>query len=148
MTWKLVSDSFVFNWEVKFLTQTDYTGSVIAELSKCVKISMQISPVSFYRGIFKNKKRPETIFQATPFVEFFDKIFLLSYYTNWPSFITGLCLLSKLFSKIYSSFHAFAFDDVMKFKILKFKNFSNKNEKSFWSEMKKIILHSFKRTFF
>ena len=44
---------------------------------------------------------------------------ILWYYINWPGFITKLGLLSKLFSKICSVFHVYAFDDAMTFKYLK-----------------------------
>ena len=32
---------------------------------------------------------------------------------NWPNFITRLCLLLKLFTKIRFAFYAYAFDDVI-----------------------------------
>ena len=41
---------------MNFLKQTDYTGYVIAKLSKDVKISMPTFADSFYRGFFKNIK--------------------------------------------------------------------------------------------
>ena len=45
--------------------------------------------------------------------------FIEQYYINWPNFITRLCLLPKLFSKMCFVFHAGAFDDVMTFEYLK-----------------------------
>ena len=49
----------------------------------------------------------------------FIKKFLLKYYINQPNFITRLCLLPKLISKMCFVFHAQAFDDVMAFEYLK-----------------------------
>ena len=46
---------------VNFLKQTDYTGYVIAKLSKDVKISMLTFADSFYRRFFKNIKWLGTI---------------------------------------------------------------------------------------
>ena len=45
-------------------------------------------------------------------------MFLSQYDINWPNFINRLCLLPKLFSKMYSLFDAE--DDAMKFENLKF----------------------------
>ena len=74
-----------------------------------------------YTGLFENYKGPGTSFQATSFIEFFDKkiYFVMLYKFHWPNFITGLCLLPKLFNKMYFMFYAWAFDDVMTFKYLK-----------------------------
>ena len=41
-------------------------------------------------------------------------------FTNWPNFTNRLCLLSESFAKMYSLFHSWAFDDVMKLGHLKF----------------------------
>ena len=40
------------------------------------------------------------------FVEFFAAIISLEYDINWPNFINRLCLLPKLFSKMYFLFYA------------------------------------------
>ena len=64
---------------------------------------------------------------------------------NLPNFITRLCLLSKLFSKMCFVFNAKAFDDVMTLKYLKnYLIISDylKNEKSFRSEIKTFFLVS------
>ena len=50
---------------------------------------------------------------------FLTKIFILQYFINWPNFITRVCKLSNLFSKICFVFHTQAFDDVMTFEYLK-----------------------------
>ena len=39
---------------------------------------------------------------------------------NRPNFITRVCLLPGLLSKMYFLYHAHAFDDIMKVKIPKF----------------------------
>ena len=39
---------------------------------------------------------------------------------NWPNFTNRLCLLTESFAKMYSLFHSWAFDDVMKLGHLKF----------------------------
>ena len=51
---------------------------------------------------------------------------VMSYYKTkknyekiWQKFITGLCLLYKLFGKICFVFHAWAFDNIMTFEYLK-----------------------------
>ena len=74
-------------------------------LSKSARTLLQIS---FYKGLFE-------IFQKN----FLIKAFLLQYYINLPNFITRLCLLSKLFSKMCFVINAKAFDDVMTLKYLK-----------------------------
>ena len=53
---------------------------------------------------------------------FVIKSFPLLYYRNWPNFITRLCLLHKLFSKMCLVFHALRFNFTMIFKYLKSKN--------------------------
>ena len=40
--------------------------------------------------------------------------------TNLPNFIKRPCLLPNLFSKMYSLFYAYAFDDVINFEHLKY----------------------------
>ena len=57
-----------------------------------------------------------TSFQVAVLVEFFEKAFSL---VIWHNSINRLCLLPKLFSKMYL-FYARAFDDVMKFEYLKY----------------------------
>ena len=53
-------------------------------------------------------------------IKFLMEVFILEYDIKWPNFIYRLCLLPKLFSKMYLLFYAQAFDDVMKFEYLKF----------------------------
>ena len=55
------------------------------------------------------------------FLEFLNKKFYIVILHQPANFITRLCLLPKLFSKICFVFHAQAFDNVIKFKIIKFK---------------------------
>ena len=74
----------------------------------------------FYRGLLKNEWRSWTGCQVTSFVEMFDKNVSCGVLHKLANFITRLCLLLILSSKIYFLFHAHAFHDVMKFKILKF----------------------------
>ena len=54
--------------------------------------------------------------------DFLIKDFVLHCYIIWPNFITRLCLLPKLFSKMCFVFHAWAFNDVMPFEYLKSQN--------------------------
>ena len=91
--------------------ETTYNRYLLAKLSKFVHISMLTSSDSFSQRIFwKLKKRSGTSFQAT---------FLIEFVVTWPNFITRLCLLPKLFSKMCFMFHAWAFDDFMTFEYLK-----------------------------
>ena len=68
----------------------------------------------------QTKKETGTSFQAAVFVDFFDEIIFMEYDINWPHFITRMCLIPKLLSKMYFLFYAWAFDDVMKCENLKF----------------------------
>ena len=57
-----------------FLEQVDYIAYVIEKRSKSIKANMQtFSTHSFLQKILKNKKGPGTSFQATFYLEFFDK---------------------------------------------------------------------------
>ena len=97
-------------WKMKFLKQPSHIKYVITNdqnLSKSACIPPQIP---FYRGFFENLKGLGTSFQATFFIKCFDESFsfviLHGQYYIWPNFITKLCLLSKLFSKMHFMFHA------------------------------------------
>ena len=56
--------------------------------------------IPFYRGFLVNYKGPGTRFQATIFIDFFDKKFYFVMFINWPNFVTRLWLLPKLFNKM------------------------------------------------
>ena len=74
----------------------------------------------FIEGFFKIKKGLEPVSMPYFWWKFFIKIFLVVYYyINWLNSITRMCLLFKLFSKMCFVFHAWAFDEVMKFEYLK-----------------------------
>ena len=62
---------------MNFLKQATYIKYILAKLSEFVQISLQTSSDSFYRGFFENWKGPGTSFQATFFVEFFEKNYIL-----------------------------------------------------------------------
>ena len=51
--------------------------------------------------------------QHAGILRFFDKKNILQCYINWPNFITRLCLVPKLFSKMCFVIDAWVFDDVM-----------------------------------
>ena len=70
----------------------------------------------------KIKKGLELVSRPHFSQEFLIKNFILQYYINWANFITRLCLLPKLFSKLCFVFHVWAFDDVMTFGYLKSSN--------------------------
>ena len=70
-------------------------------------------------GSLKFKKGPELVSRPHFSHNFLRKNFILWYYINWPNFITRLCLLFKLISKMCFVFYALAFDDVMSFEYLK-----------------------------
>ena len=88
----------------------------------------------------------ELVFESI-FCRGFLIIFLLQYYLNWPNF-TRLCLLLKLFSKIYFFVlclgiwwrHEIDHPETLKFEWLG-------DKKRFWSEIK-IIFLSFKSALF
>ena len=75
--------------------------------------------IPFYRGFLQNFKKSGTSSQVTNFIDFFDKIFSFVISHKLANFITRLCLLPKLFSKIHFVFQAWAFDDIMTFECLK-----------------------------
>ena len=59
------------------LKQATYIRYVLAELSKFVQTGHRPPQIPFYRGFFENQKGPGNSFQATLFIEFFDKKFYL-----------------------------------------------------------------------
>ena len=74
---------------------------------------------------------------------FLMKLFLLEHYINWANFITSLCLLPKLFSKMYFLIQAQAFDDVMKSENLKFSNLIfSRTKRAFEVKQKTLFLVS------
>ena len=105
-----------FYWKKKFLNYFTY-----------IRHQSKISPNQhagllrflFDKGFVENQKRAGTSFQATIFIQFFDKKFYFVMFINWPNFITRWCLLPKLFNKMCFVFHAQARDDVIKFENLK-----------------------------
>ena len=58
---------------MKFVKQATYIRYVIANLSKFVQIRMLTSTESFCKGFCENLKESGTSFQATLYVEFFNK---------------------------------------------------------------------------
>ena len=112
MTWKLASMQPQWKSEIFETRFVGYLGN--SKTIKYVKIRMRTSPdYFFFRELFKNKKGPTTSFKAAFFIEFFDKILLIfryyiliRHYIYWPNFITKLCLLLKLFGKMYFLMHA------------------------------------------
>ena len=77
--------------------------------------------IALYRGFFKNEKGPGTSFQAICFVEFFDKTF--SFVTYKLILFHYICVYSTSYVvKCIFFFHAWASDDVWKFRILTFQN--------------------------
>ena len=61
--------------------------------------------------------------------------------TNWPHFITSLCLLPKLFSNMFFLFHTLTFDDVMKFSILNFEHLNiSRAKRVFQVKIKNVFL--------
>ena len=103
-----------FYWKMKLLKQATFIRHVLAKLSNADFL------IFFFRQDFvKIKNDLELVFRP-----YFSDIFLIKtsflfYYINWPNFITRLCLVPKLFSKMYFVFHAQTFDDIMKFEYLK-----------------------------
>ena len=79
-------------WKMNFLRKSTYIRYVIAELSKLIQISILASSDSF-------KKNGWPLFYRI----FFKTI--LQCYINWPNFITRLCLVPTLFSKMCFVFH-------------------------------------------
>ena len=78
------------------------------------KSACRLPQVPFYKRFLKNKQGLGASLQEIFYVEYFDNsFFCCCCITNFPNFITGLCFLAKLFSNQ-------AFDDVVKFNILKF----------------------------
>ena len=90
-TWKLVPDPLVPGplLENKFLKQATYIRYVTAKLQNC-----------------SNQHAALLRFLFTEDSLILRKIFIL-YYINWPNFITRLCLLLKLFSRMCFVFPKF-----------------------------------------
>ena len=76
----------------------------------------------FTEDSLKIKNGLELVFSQYFSYNFLIKIFLLQNYINWPNFITGLYLLTKLFSKMRFVFHVWTFDGFMTFGYLKKQN--------------------------
>ena len=104
--------------KMKFLKQATYIST-----SKSTRISSN-QHADFLRFLFtehslKTKKVLELVFRPHFSYIFLMNFFLLQCYINWPNFITRLCLLPKLFSKMCFVFDSWAFDDTMTFEYLK-----------------------------
>ena len=84
------------------------------------KSTCRFPQIPFYIGFFKNEKGLGTSFLAK-FCRIFDENlpFLILHKLAKFQYQT-MCLVPKLFSKVYFLFLAQAFDDVVKFKILEF----------------------------
>ena len=54
----------------------------------------------------QTQKAMELVFRLHFLQNFFRKLFLLEYGINWPNFSNRICLLPKLFSKMYFLFYA------------------------------------------
>ena len=99
-----------------------FEGSFLYQIciSKTIKICQNQNTDPFRFPFTEYQKGPGTSFLATFFKEFFDKRFsFVILHNRWPNFITRLCLLPKVFSKMCFLFHAEAFDDVLTFEYLK-----------------------------
>ena len=77
-------------------------------------------PIEFVLKSLQTQKSLELVFRPQLLQNFRMKLFILECDITWPNFINRLCLLPKLFNKMYFLFYAQAFDDVMKFENLKF----------------------------
>ena len=60
-----------------FLTEATYIRYVIANYQNLSKSAHRPPQIPFYRGFFENQEGPGTSFQATLFIEFFDKTYSL-----------------------------------------------------------------------
>ena len=60
----------------------------------------------FTEDYLKIEKGLELVSRPCFLIEMFGKHFSFVIYINWPNLITKLCLLLKLFSKVYLLFHA------------------------------------------
>ena len=101
----LISTNFD-SFAIKYVIQVDCFKFLIFQQRLCL--------------ILAKTRGPGTSFQDAVFVNFFMKLYLLKYDINWSNFINRLCLLPKIFSKMYFLFYAQAFDDAMKFENLKY----------------------------
>ena len=62
-------------------------------------------PIEVVLNSLQTQKGLELVFRSQFLYNFLIKLFLLKYDINWPYFINSLCLLSKLFSKMFSLFY-------------------------------------------
>ena len=88
--------------KMKLVKQGTYIRHVLAKLSKFVQISTLTSSDSFLQRILGKLTKLELV--SRPYFLQNILIILLQHYTKWPNFITRLCLLPKLFSKMFFVF--------------------------------------------
>ena len=72
-------------------------------------------PIEVVLNFLQTQKGLELVFRPHFLDNFLVNVFLLQYDINWPNFMSRLCLVPKLFSEMYFLFHAYTFENVMKF---------------------------------
>ena len=114
-SWNLVSGPLVYlNNQSKNLLENK-----IFNISKSVCRLTQI----FSHGEFsKNRKGTRSLSKVTFFVEFYDRNFSFVILHKLAKFHKETVFTSQIFSKMYFLCHAYAFDNVIKFKIPKYWN--------------------------
>ena len=126
-------------WKMKFLRQAAYIRYVIAKLSKCVQAAHWPPQIPFYRRLSEYWKAPGTSFQATFFIEFFDKkfCFVILHKLDKVHYQT---VFTSVFTFRVSCLGIWWRHDIWILEKLKFDYL--KNEKSFRREIKKFFLVS------
>ena len=100
-------------WKNKFLKRATYSRYVTTKLSKIIQIACWPPQNRFYRRFIENWKWRGTSFQATLFIELFDKNFF--YNISWTSQISlpecfyfpcySICVSCFMFRHLMMSWH-------------------------------------------
>ena len=102
-------------WKIKTFEASYLYQLCIKTIKMCPNQQTHRLRFLFIESSLKIKKGLELVSWPYFSQNFLIQNFLLCY-INWPNFILSLCLLPKLFSKM---FHVLAFDDIMTFEYLK-----------------------------
>ena len=101
-------------WRIKFFEVSClYYICMNKGIKRCPNQHAELLKFLFREYSLIIKKGLELVSRSHFSYNFLIKIFLLYYHINWSNFITRLCLLPQVFSKMCFMFYAWAFHDVM-----------------------------------
>ena len=105
---------------VSLLTWTNFDSFASIYLISVASFKSFNFPIEVVFNSLQTEKGLEIVYMSQFLQNFLINFFNSQYNTKWPNFINRLCLLSRLFSKLYFLRYAYAFDDVTKLEYLKF----------------------------